>query len=748
MGFTGHSAKRSYAYPLTRAAWTFFLLALIAPYVRAQSPVSEQRRYMLNDFDNNTTVGFNDFYGDHGMWNYNGGIITPTFEIGPGAHACLRLAYDLTAASTAGGWWERLGYDYENPNTPVVNLNEYDSFQFLCRNADAETTRFYVEFVQGNFEKSKRVEITGITNSWQERSISLSSALSGFNLARMSQISIVLESAHVTPKTGVLYFDDFCFVGKPEGYTTDDQFLDLLCRKAFRYFVSNAHPQSGLVRDIASYRSVSSIAGVGFQLAALGIGAERQWMTRSEAALRTKKILTTLWTAPQEPSTTGALGYKGFFYHIVDIATGARSGNSELSSIDASLCFAGVIFAREYFDDPLTTAEQEIRALADSIVGRIDWRWMLDTPSNHFFMAWKPESGFDTPRWDYYTDEASLISILAVASGTVDTSVFYAWKREEGSYGGHTFIRTWWGSLFTYFFAQCWFPFEELGYEKHGPSSVNWWDNSVAAANAARAYCSDLGYILPTYSDSSWGLTACFGPNGYNGGSPKSYGCPPLADPPANHDGTIAPYGAGSCIPFFSKQADQNRAIATLKNYYHHYPRLWGIYGLKDAYNLGTSTDTTDDWYADEYVSIDAGPMLLMIENYRSGLVWNTMRKNARIRQALHSLFEWTSDGVKGSAASAPTGFALFQNYPNPFNPTTVIGYTVGGARGQGLGASNVWLGVYDVLGRVVAKLVNEKKAPGSYTVEFDGTNLASGVYFYRLQAGTNVETRRMVLMR
>ena len=285
-----------------------------------------------------------------------------------------------------------------------------------------------------------------------------------------------------------------------------------------------------------------------------------------------------------------------------------------------------------------------------------------------------------------------------------------------------THYQTWWGSLFTYFFAQCWIPGNQLGFDRGSPP-VNWWQNSRAAALTDRQFCIDNSNQYKTYSDSSWGLTACFGPTGYNGGYSKSYGAPPLADPPANSDGTVSPYGAGSCLPFFSEDPSHNEAMAALRNFYNNYPKLWGIYGLKDAFNLGTESDTTDDWYTDDYVGIDSGPLLIMIENYRSNLVWKYFSRNAQIKSALKQVFQDTVKYIFTSAeedeSTVPLQFSLEQNYPNPFNPSTSIKYTIGVASGQGQVAS-AKLVVYDLLGREVAVLVNEGKAPGSYEVNFD----------------------------
>jgi hypothetical protein len=636
-----------------------------------------------------------------------------------------------------GGWYELFSY----PDGALYDLSEFEEFHFSFRGNGVFTTKFIIEFIEGPFEDRKQITIDGVSETWQEKSVDLKTELSGLDLTRMRQFAIVLKFDSVSQKIGTLYFDNFYFVDKDEGYNSNDEFLDLVSKKAFKYFIDNTHPSTGLILDKASLHDVSSIAAVGFGLTSLGIGAERGWVTREDAAMRTQKILETLYNASQGSGSSGYAGYKGFFYHLLDISTAVRDGNSELSSVDTALLLAGVLFSREYFAD-----EVEIRNLADSIYNRVDWNWMLDTDKNQFRMEWKPNSGFGG-HWDYYTDEVSLICILAVASGKVDSDVFYAWKREQGTYGNYTFYQTYWGSLFTYFFAHCWINFKDFGADSHPTIPVNWWENSTLAVKANRQFCIDSSSTYATYGDNSWGLTACLGPNGYNGGNDsngkpkKSYGALPLKDPPANHDGTIPPYGAGSSIIFFSSDPEQNESVQALKNYYTNYPKLWGLYAFKDAYNLGKASDPTDDWYADEYFGIDVGSMLLMIENYRTGLVWNYFMQNNQIKEALKKIITT----VETNPSSLPGNFALSQNYPNPFNPATTIRYSLPEAGG-------VQLIIYDELGRLVRRLVNKEQLAGEYAVVWDGKNdsgklVASGTYFYTLKVGNNTLISKRMLM-
>jgi len=614
-----------------------FIVLLVGPGFAAKSEASE---IILDDFDDGQSP--NDFFGSQDVWTHEGGIVTATFDstvYHGGNGYSWRLDYDLSSSTTsASGWWEQLGYSYLDPDHPTYDISKFEEFRFWIKGSSTYTDKFYIEFVEWPPWKAKRIEIAGITNEWQEKTVNLSS-LSELDLTQIMQVAVVLKNTHVTQKIGTLYFDDLYFVDFDEGYTTDDEFLELISRRTFKYFLDMSHPETGLIRDTASNREVCSIAGVGFGLTALGIGAERGWISREEAASRTSKILSTLYNGVQGSGTTGCIGYKGFFYHMLDISTSVRDGTSELSSIDTALLLAGVLFVKEYFNDA-NSIEGEIRELADNIYNRVDWDWMLDKDKNQFYMEWKPENGGGfANHWNYYTDEAILISLLAIGSGKVDPGVFYKWKREKGTYNCYTLYQSWWGSLFTHFFAHCWIKFKELGYDNHPTTPINWWENSILAAKANRQFCVNNSDTYKTYGANSWGLSACFGPMGYNGDQSKSYGAGPLAEPPPNHDGTIPPYGAGSSIVFFSSEPIQNESVQALKNYYENYPKLWGLYGFRDAYNLGTTTESVDDWYAHEYVGIDQGPMLIMIENYRSGLVWKYFMQNEWVKDALNKIF-------------------------------------------------------------------------------------------------------------
>src|SRR5207249_428673 len=212
-------------------------------------------------------------------------------------------------------------------------------------------------------------------------------------------------------------------------------FLDTLEERTFHYFWDLTNPQNGLTPDRAPSPSFSSIAAVGFALTAYPIGVERGYITRAQAAARTLTTLRFFWTAPQDSSVSGATGYHGFFYHFLDVSTGQRFQNVELSTIDTSLLLAGVLFCQSYYDGADST-ESLIRSLADSIYYRVDWTWARPRPPV-VSMGWHPEGGFIPADWIGY-NEAMILYILALGSPThpVDSTAWAAWV---GGYQWATF---------------------------------------------------------------------------------------------------------------------------------------------------------------------------------------------------------------------------------------------------------------------------------------------------------------------
>jgi hypothetical protein len=522
------------------------------------------------------------------------------------------------------------------------------------------------------------------------------------------------------------------------GQIRTEQLLDTLQHTAFLFFWNEANPTNGLIKDRSHANgggnAPSSIASVGFGLTAICIGVDRGWVTRSAARDRVLTTLRTFWYSPQGSGSSGYIGHKGFFYHFLDMDSATRTWNSELSSIDTALLFAGILYVREYFDgnDP---AEQEIRALADSIYRRADWEWFrnLNPP---LLMEWKPETQFGSAQWIGY-NEAMIMYILGYGSPThpITEGPGNAWQAWTSGYSwqthyGYSYVI--FPPLFGHQYSHCWVDFRGIADTYMRQRGIDYFENSRRATLAQRAYCAANPGGFVGYSDTLWGITASDGPEGY-----RARGAPPAY----NDNGTITPTAVIGSLPFAPEAV-----IPTIHNMWNTYrSQLWSRYGFRDAFNL------TQNWWASDVIGIDQGPIIIMIENYRTGKVWQTFMRSPYIRTGL-SRIGFSPLTTVELFERVPLAFSLSQNYPNPFsagggsafggNPGTIIRYSipVGAIHvedpapmsiGAGESSQHVTLKVFNLLGQEVATLVDEVKEPGTHEVRFEGRSLASGVFFY-----------------
>jgi hypothetical protein len=320
--------------------------------------------------------------------------------------------------------------------------------------------------------------------------------------------------------------------------------------------------------------------------------------------------------------------------------------------------------------------------------------------------------------------------LLAIASPThpIPASLYHSgWASSSNYVNGNSYYGIPLYVGFPYggplFFAH----YSFLGFDPRNKKDAytNYFFNNKNHTLINRAYCINNPHGFSGYDADTWGLTACDGPFGYS------------AFEPNNDNGTIAPTAALSSMPYTPVES-----INTLKSFYYEYGgSLWGTYGFKDAFNL------SQNWFASSYLAIDQGPIIIMIENYRSQVLWNNFMANPEIQPMLDSIgFVPDFTDVNGET-EIPLNYELKNNYPNPFNPTTKIRYEIPLLEGDERGGL-VTLKVYDVLGNEIATLVNEEKYSGKYEVEFNASNLASGIYFYQLKAGSFIQTRKMVLLK
>lgn len=422
---------------------------------------------------------------------------------------------------------------------------------------------------------------------------------------------------------------------------TDVALIRDLEYRTFRWFWDAADPVTGLVPDrYPSDQTQASVASVGFGLTAYGIGVTRGYVTRPQAVERTLRVLRTMLRLPQNATPMQAGGYHGFFYHFLDHRTGLRfNTDTELSSIDTALLMQGVLFARSFYTKD-TVSEREIRDLADTLFNRVDWRWML-RPDNRLSMGWSPEHGFLANYWEGYSEGMMLYVLgLGASHSALDPVSWQAWlatneKRWGKSYG-QTFLN--FAPLFGHQYTHAWIDFRGIRDDWSRQKGIDYFENSRRAVYAQRSYAQQNPGHWQDYGSNIWGLTASDGPADtvrHDGGQERhfmSYSARGVGRDYTLDDGTLAPTAAGGSVAFAPEIAI--RALRSMKDKYG--VRIYSQYGFVDAFNPSYHDENQKDFWADNtYLGIDQGPILLMIENWRSGLVWNTMKHNPVIRQGL-----------------------------------------------------------------------------------------------------------------
>lgn len=427
--------------------------------------------------------------------------------------------------------------------------------------------------------------------------------------------------------------------GGPVKYqlTRDDELmLDSIQHRTFLYFLGEHHQDWGIVKDRSAEWAPASIAATGFGLPVFAIGAERKWIMREEAARITLDILDFFFNSVQS-ADTNVTGYKGFYYHFLKPGTGTRAWNCELSTVDTGLLMMGIIFARQYFDLN-NEIERKIRKIASSLLERVDWDFMEmpDTGiyANTISMGWEPEKGLHHMGWSGY-NEALFLYVLAAGTGMSDIEKGYsAWLgsyKWQTPYEGLTHVA--FPPLFGHQFSQSFIDFRGIADAYMRQKGIDYFENSRRATYVQRRYAMDNPQGWTGYDSLCWGITACDGPGDkYNFGDRQflGYAGRGTSGPYYNYfdDGTIAPYASISSLPFAPEIV-----LPTIRALNERYgDRLWGKYGYYDAFN------PTAGWFDNDFIGIDQGPMLLMIENFRTGLVWNYVMKDPVIIRGLNKL--------------------------------------------------------------------------------------------------------------
>ncbi|MBC8107960.1 MAG: hypothetical protein H7Z14_15335 [Anaerolineae bacterium] len=424
------------------------------------------------------------------------------------------------------------------------------------------------------------------------------------------------------------YEDPSSVPGKTVFSAEDEKFLDDLQRRGIQFFMDEQHPETGLMPDRARAKggasnNVASIASVGFGLTLMCIGVERGWVKKDDAYERSMRVLKFLRDKCKSEH--------GHFYHFLDMKTGERVWNCEVSNIDTAILMAGVLTVRQYFPNT------ELSKIANELYERVEWPW-LKQGDDVLCMGWKPESAneltivgkeavngkvelrakqegqFLEARWGGYSEGPVLIVLLGMGSKThpLPPAAWDAWKREKViTYQGLTFISC--PPLFTHQYPQCWFDLRGMR-----DDYANYFRNGQLATIAMRQWTIDeLSKQYKSYSANIWGLTASDYKDGYT-----AWGGPPAQGP---IDGTVVPAAAAGSLAFTPRIC-----IDALKAMREKYGEKGYVkYGFVDAFNPGTG------WYNADVIGIDVGPSVLMAENARSAFVWKLFMSAPEAKAAL-----------------------------------------------------------------------------------------------------------------
>jgi hypothetical protein len=429
----------------------------------------------------------------------------------------------------------------------------------------------------------------------------------------------------------------------------NDEDLVKLERDTFKYFADEMNPANGLVPDSTKQGAPSSITAVGFALTAYPIGVERGYLTRAEAIKRSLTALRFFHEGPQGDSPE-AIGYKGFYYHFLDMKTGRRADNSEISTIDTTYLLAGALTAAMYFNGD-TKEESEIRNIAEALYARADWHWAQNgalTVSH----GWKPERGFIKYRWTGYS-EALILYILGLASPTfaLPEDSYRAWTRtyKWKELYGHEFVYA--GPLFIHHLSHMWIDFRGIQDEYMRDKAIDYFENSRRAIYAQQAYAMRNPRDFVGYDRFCWGITASDGPGPavrrINGRTRRFYDYIARSIPNGPDDGTLAPWAVAGSLPFAPEVV-----LPSLRRINQDYPDMTSKYGFKCSYNptFASGRRKGKGWVSQGYYGLDQGPIVMMIENYRSGLIWRLMRKCPHIINGLrHAGFRGGWLGTAGA---------------------------------------------------------------------------------------------------
>ncbi|MDJ1157072.1 glucoamylase family protein [Chelatococcus sp. SYSU_G07232] len=415
-------------------------------------------------------------------------------------------------------------------------------------------------------------------------------------------------------------FSDVDAVSQDVVTPADIELLDLVQRQNFRYFWDAAHPVSGLALDRLGEppqptKDLVAVGGSGFGIMAIVVATERQWISRADAVERLRAMVDILDRAPC---------YHGVFPHFMDGRTGATIPFSRKDDggdiVETSFLCAGLLCARQYFDGD-TAAEIELRRRINVLWDGVEWNWHTRGGRNVLYWHWSPNNGWSLDHEIRGWNECLITYVLAASSRhhAIDPAVYHRGWAESRNFMNR---RTYYGIELPlgveYGGPLCFAHYSFLGLDPRGLRDryADYWDQNVRHTLINREHCLRNPNKHKGYGPACWGLTVSDDPQGY------------LVHAPYSDRGVIAPTAALASLPY-----TPGFSVHALRHFFHDLgDRIWGDYGFTSAFSEGKN------WYSRVYFALDQGPVIAMIENYRTGLLWRLFMSCPEVLEGLARL--------------------------------------------------------------------------------------------------------------